>query len=620
MDQSEKEYIYQSAQRLLEHENAPKVFDDPYSDMTSEEKSKTILYLQEQQAKLLSKLDEMTASQDKMVAAQVTMSNTLAEASGKLSEANNQIAALLNTIQEKDKLIVALQEQIKLNNKQRFGATSQKGKSIKKEKPTHQQQKEAFDGSEESLKSYDDDNDAEESTIDDTSASNDESNTKQDEKEERIYRKGMKYKKMKADKSVEHKSDMSRLPKGAIFIKTVKEYAYEQIQFIKEHVYELICYRYKGVIYTEYLPKLKTKEEIAEDLKKGIEPDPKYMDRIPGTKAAADFLAALTYNRFVLDVPLYREIQRIHDLKMQMCKMSLTNWIYKGSMYFTHVVNCLKNKALCKDAIINCDETWCRVQRYNKYLKKYIWCLVNRQAKIVIYCYEDGSRGRDALLGIINDIELKAIQSDGYNVYMYLDKVMMDIEHICCLAHARAKFKYALEQSNDEDAKYILDRIAELYMLERLYVERNYSPEEIKQARNSAETINIIGMIRSKLDVLLAENHPPRGELMEKAVRYLNTYWTQLFAYRNDGRYTIDNSVAERFIRPLACERKNTLFFGSDKMAKASALYHTVISTCRMHGISAFEYLKMFFGEIVKGRNDYDNLLPMTIGLTPNNY
>jgi septal ring factor EnvC (AmiA/AmiB activator) len=125
MDQSEKEYIYQSAQRLLEHENAPKVFDDPYSDMTSEEKSKTILYLQEQQAKLLSKLDEMTASQDKMVAAQVTMSNTLAEASGKLSEANNQIAALLNTIQEKDKLIVALQEQIKLHNKQRFGATSQ---------------------------------------------------------------------------------------------------------------------------------------------------------------------------------------------------------------------------------------------------------------------------------------------------------------------------------------------------------------------------------------------------------------------------------------------------------------------------------------------------------------
>ena len=32
----------------------------------------------------------------------------------------------------------------------------------------------------------------------------------------------------------------------------------------------------------------------------------------------------------------------------------------------------------------------------------------------------------------------------------------------------------------------------------------------------------------------------------------MNTFWTQLFAYLNDGSYSIDNSIAERFIRPLA--------------------------------------------------------------------
>ena len=47
----------------------------------------------------------------------------------------------------------------------------------------------------------------------------------------------------------------------------------------------------------------------------------------------------------------------------------------------------------------------------------------------------------------------------------------------------------------------------------------------------------------------------------------MNTFWTQLFAYLNDGSYSTDNSIAERFIRPLAGERKNSLFFGSDKMA-----------------------------------------------------
>lgn len=27
------------------------------------------------------------------------------------------------------------------------------------------------------------------------------------------------------------------------------------------------------------------------------------------------------------------------------------------------------------------------------------------------------------------------------------------------------------------------------------------------------------------MDVLLADDHPPRGELMEKAVRYLDNFW-----------------------------------------------------------------------------------------------
>ena len=78
--------------------------------------------------------------------------------------------------------------------------------------------------------------------------------------------------------------------------------------------------------------------------------------------------------------------------------------------------------------------------------------------------------------------------------------------------------------------------------------------------------------------------------------------------------YEIDNSIAERFIRPLAGERKNSLFFISSRMANVSAAYHTLLSTCRMNGLSALEYLKNFFREVVNGRRDYENLLLITIG------
>ena len=77
-----------------------------------------------------------------------------------------------------------------------------------------------------------------------------------------------------------------------------------------------------------------------------------------------------------------------------------------------------------------------------------------------------------------------------------------------------------------------------------------------------------------------------------------------------------DNRVcAERFIRPLAGERKNSLFFGSDKMAGVSAVYRTIIFTRRMQGVSVLDYFKRFFSEIVKGRRYYEYLLPLTIGL-----
>lgn len=46
---------------------------------------------------------------------------------------------------------------------------------------------------------------------------------------------------------------------------------------------------------------------------------------------------------------------------------------------------------------------------------------------------------------------------------------------------------------------------------------------------------------------------------------------------------------------PLAGERKNSLFFGSGKMAGVSVAYHTIISTCKMQGVSALQYFKDVF-------------------------
>ena len=106
-----------------------------------------------------------------------------------------------------------------------------------------------------------------------------------------------------------------------------------------------------------------------------------------------------------------------------------------------------------------------------------------------------------------------------------------------------------------------------------------------------------------------------RGDLMQKALNYLNSFWNQLILYLKDGRYNIDNSLAERTLRPMTVERKNSLTFGSHAGAKVSVIYHTFIETCKMCGVSTLEYFKEFFKAIMQGRTDYENMLPMTIGI-----
>lgn len=99
---------------------------------------------------------------------------------------------------------------------------------------------------------------------------------------------------------------------------------------------------------------------------------------------------------------------------------------------------------------------------------------------------------------------------------------------------------------------------------------------------------------------------------MDKAVNYLQVFWKQLFIYLNDGRYDIDNSIAERFIRPLRVNARTRYSL----LAIAWQTYRwPIISTINVpHEQSVYIRIsEKIFHEIVKGRRDYGNFLLATI-------
>ena len=100
----------------------------------------------------------------------------------------------------------------------------------------------------------------------------------------------------------------------------------------------------------------------------------------------------------------------------------------------------------------------------------------------------------------------------------------------------------------------------------------------------------------------------PTGE----ALKYIAKYWDGLILFLTDGRIEMDSNAVERTIRPIALQRKNSLFAGHDAGAQNWAMLASLIETCKLNKIEPHSYLTGVVTAIVNGhkQKDIDQLLP----------
>lgn len=343
-----------------------------------------------------------------------------------------------------------------------------------------------------------------------------------------------------------------------------------------------------------------------------------------GTKATPEFLQAIAYEVYVKNVTFGLLHRWLTDLGMKVSANTLRNWLKKGKKYLDELVKVLKEVALEKDSIVNCDETWCKVRKYDHYKKCYIWVLVNKAEQTVIFFYEDGSRGRDVLTHFIGDAELKSVMTDGYNAYVFIGDELKTVEkspnlkkaiHQVCMAHFKAKLNKALEQAGDIHACPFLSGVDFFYKRERQYDAEGLTPEERGKRRQCLESKEMLITLRQYLKIELDKDPSETTPYLREALKYLDKFWDNIFAFLRDGNLPIDNNLAERTIRPLTTQRNAMLHFGSDEGVEMAATYHSIISTVKMQGKSAWEYLGKFFTKIFNGCKDFISLRPDKIGL-----
>jgi len=74
--------------------------------------------------------------------------------------------------------------------------------------------------------------------------------------------------------------------------------------------------------------------------------------------------------------------------------------------------------------------------------------------------------------------------------------------------------------------------------------------------------------------------------------------WDKLVAYSLHGEVEIDNNLVENSIRPLALGRKNYLFAGSHESAQRSAMFYSLLGTCKLHNINPYVWLTNVYQRI----------------------
>jgi hypothetical protein len=153
----------------------------------------------------------------------------------------------------------------------------------------------------------------------------------------------------------------------------------------------------------------------------------------------------------------------------------------------------------------------------------------------------------------------------------------------------------------------VLRRIAELYAIED---EVRGSPARQRQTVRNARSRPIVDDLHQYLDTR-ARQVSTKSRLGE-AIRYALTRWDGLLRFLDDGRIDLDNNTVERSIRPLALNRKNALFAGSDEGGDNWAVIATLIENCKLNGIDPNAWLTATLSSLANGHpaNRVGELMP----------
>ncbi|PIB92588.1 IS66 family transposase [Caulobacter sp. FWC2] len=314
---------------------------------------------------------------------------------------------------------------------------------------------------------------------------------------------------------------------------------------------------------------------------------------IQGGLPTEALVAQVLVNKYADHVPLYRQSQALARQGIVIDRSTLAFWVGYAAAELKPLW-WLMRKMLLGSARLFADETTAPVLDPGRGRTKvsYLWAIARddrpwggQEPPAVVYTYAPG-RGTEHALELLKDFS-GVIQVDGYSAYKALAKARGNsilLSH--CWTHFRRRFYDLVKAGSAPIATEALVRIAQLYAVEADV--RGQAPEIRKAARQSRSKIMV-----DDLKVWLTDQLKslPGSSKTAEAIRYGLRHWDGLCRFLDDGHLEMDTNTVERAMRPIALNRKNALFAGSDEGGHTWACIATFIECCKLSGVNPQAYL-----------------------------
>jgi transposase len=311
-------------------------------------------------------------------------------------------------------------------------------------------------------------------------------------------------------------------------------------------------------------------------------------------------IAHVLVAKYADHLPLYRQAQIYAREGVQLDRSTLADWVGRAAWWLRPLRDHILAE-LRRSQRLFADETTAPVLDPGRGRTKIgqLWAYARddrpwggRDPPLVAYVYAADRKAErpEAHLGAFAGI----LQVDGYGGYAALARKRQQIVLAFCWAHVRRKFVELAPTS--PVAADVLRQIALFYVVEN---EVRGTPPEQRRAVRAEHSRVIVDDLRLYLDARLSQVSA-KSKLAE-AIRYALTRWDGLTRFLDDGRIDLDSNTVERSIRPLALNRKNALFAGSDEGGDNWAVIATLIEVCKLNGVNPHAWLTATLAKLAAG-------------------